>query len=582
MLKKLFTFTLIVLASLTSQALNYTVSFDKVKSHYVSVAIDFDAAGKDFVDFEVPVWTPGSYKVREFSNAYENLKAGELPITRVDKNTWRIETKGAAAVKLSYDVYCFAVSVRQSYADEKYAFLHGVSTFGYLQGYEKEEITLTIQPYEGWNNVEVALPQTKGVGNVYTCENYDLLADSPIALGNFEKTSYTSGKVPHTVVMIGEGNYDLDKIKTDFKKISDSQIAMMGDHPSERYTHFIYNVGSGGGGLEHLNSQTSMMNRWAYTNASRYKNFLGLIAHEYFHLWNVKRVRPIQLGPFDYNQEVYTDMLWIAEGITSYYDDKTLLRIGEYDTEKYLSIIASQINRLENTPGKNVMSLAHSSILAWVKAYLPNEESVNQTVSYYNKGMIAAVLLDLEIGSESNKSLDDVMRALYTDFYKKQGRGFTHDEFIAVCSQMAGRDMTSFFDKVIFSTTPLNYDEVFSKYGIEIKDQNVGKVTAWSGVVSKMDGGKNVIANIYTGSPAVEAGLSVNDEILSVDGWRVTTQLEKQDSKHDVNSEVEIIYARDGKVYTTTMTYTQSHKVDYKLTIADADNKKCKAWLSLD
>jgi predicted metalloprotease with PDZ domain len=196
--------------------------------------------------------------------------------------------------------------------------------------------------------------------------------------------------------------------------------------------------------------------------------------------------------------------------------------------------------------------------------------------------MIAAVLLDLEIGSESNKSLDDVMRALYTDFYKKQGRGFTHDEFIAVCSQMAGRDMTSFFDKVIFSTTPLNYDEVFSKYGIEIKDQNVGKVTAWSGVVSKMDGGKNVIANIYTGSPAVEAGLSVNDEILSVDGWRVTTQLEKQDSKHDVNSEVEIIYARDGKVYTTTMTYTQSHKVDYKLTIADADNKKCKAWLSLD
>ena len=577
--KKLIAIAFLISISISTMAINYTVSFDKVKSHYVTVDITFDAAGKDFVDFKVPVWTPGSYKVREFSNAFENVTAGDLAIERKDKNTWRIATKGAGEVKLSYDVYTFTVSVRQSYADENYAFLHGVSAFGYLEGYEKEQIVLTIQPCKGWNNVEVALPQTKAAGYVFTCDNYDLLADSPIALGNFDKTSYTSGKVPHTVVMIGEGNYDLETIKEDFKKISDSQIAMMGDHPSDQYTHFIYNVGSGGGGLEHLNSQTSMMRRWNYSNPVSYRSFLGLIAHEYFHLWNVKRVRPIELGPFDYDKEVYTDMLWIAEGITSYYDDKTIHRMGMFSDEEYLGIIASQINRLENSPGKDIMSLAHSSMLAWVKAYLPTEESMNTTVSYYNKGMIAATMLDLEIRAKGKKCLDDVMTALYTDFYKKQGRGFTHDEFIGVCTKMAGKDMKPFFDNVIFSTKPLDYERIFSQYGLSLKDENAGKTVAWSGVVSSHGNGKTTISNIYSNSPAVDAGLSVNDEIIALNGWRVDGRLEDHDAKYGVNDSVEITYARDGKIYTTKLTYAKSTKVAYKLTKADPENKLQKAWL---
>ena len=577
--KKFIVIAFLISISISTMALDYTVSFDKVKSHYVTVDLTFDATGKDFVDFKVPVWTPGSYKVREFSNAFENVTAGDKEVKRINKNTWRIATSGASEVKLSYDVYSFTVSVRQSYADENYAFLHGVSAFGYLEGYEKEQITLSIVPYAGWNNVEVALPQTKAAGYVFTCENYDLLADSPIALGNFDKTSYVSGKVPHTVVMIGEGNYDLETIREDFKKISDSQIAMMGDHPSDRYTHFVYNVGNGGGGLEHLNSQTSMMYRWGYTSKGRYRNFLGLIAHEYFHLWNVKRVRPIQLGPFDYDKEVYTDMLWIAEGITSYYDDKTLHRIGLYDDEEYLGILASQINRLENSPGKDIMSLAHSSMLAWVKAYLPTEESMNTTVSYYNKGMIAAAMLDLEIRANGKKSLDDVMTTLYIDFYKKKGRGFTHEEFIAVCTELAGKNMKPFFEDVIFSTKPLDYESIFSQYGISITDKNADKTTPWSGVVSSHSNGKTTITNIYSNSPAVDAGLSVNDEIIAINGWRVDDKLENHDSKYGVNDGVEITYSRDGKLFTTTLTYAKSTQVAFELKKSETENELRKAWL---
>lgn len=560
-------------------AIEYTVSFDKVKSHYVSVAIDFDTKGKEFIDFKVPVWTPGSYKVREFGKGYENVRVDGAVVTRSNKNTWQIATNGAKKLTLCYDVYCFAVSARESYADENYAFLHSVSAFGYLKGYEDEKIILTLIPYSKWVNVEVALPQKKTDGYVFSCQNYDLLADSPIALGTFDTVTYSSGGVPHTVVMMGQGNYDLEIIRTDFKKISDSQTAMMGEHPCKRYTHFIYNVGSGGGGLEHLNSQTSVMQRWSYTNPSQYQAFLGLVAHEYFHLWNIKRIRPIELGPFDYDKEVYTDMLWIAEGITSYYDDLTLLRIGKMNEDEYLNVLSSQINRLENTPGKNVMSLAHSSILTWIKAYLPNEESVNKTVSYYNKGMVAALLLDLEIRANSTNSLDDVMTNLFSIYYKDKKRGFTHDEFIAVCSLVAGRDLQSFFDHTIFSTQSLNYSTIFGKFGLSIQDENAEKIEVWSGVISKQEVGKIIITTLYAGSPAVAAGLSVNDEIVALDGWRMDTPLERHDTRYQPNDTVTITYARDGKLYATNLCYKQSPKVNYSIQLIDLNNALYKDWL---
>ena len=578
MLKKVVYVSFLTAISMTLKAINYSVSFPDVKSHYVSIVVTFNSDGREYVDFKVPVWTPGSYKVREFSNAFENVSAENLETQRLNKNTWRILTKGKSQVRLSYDVYCFTVSVRQSYADEYYAFLHGVSVFGYLEGYEDEKIELNIYPNENWQNVEVSLPKFKDSAYSYTCENYDLLADSPIALGNFDTIGYESGTVPHKIVMIGEGNYDLNQIKEDFKKISDTQVEMMGDHPSSQYVHFIYNVSQGGGGLEHANSQTSMMPRWNYINANKYRSFLGLIAHEYFHLWNIKRIRPKELDPFDYDKEVYTDLLWVAEGITSYYDDITLLRMGAYSKEEYLKIIASQINRLENSPGKKVMSLAHSSLLAWVKAYLPNEESSNKTISYYNKGMLAAVLLDLEIRKSSDHSLDDVMRMLYNDIYMKEDRGFTIEEFMSICSQLADKDMTGFFDDVVNSLKPLNY-EIFNDFGLDLlkKKENINQ--PWSGVSSKLKGEQVIVTNIVSNSPGVESGLSVNDEIIAINGWRLKSKLEDYVTKFNNGERLSISYSRDGKMHSTKMRLLSNPEVKYELVVKDITNKQLVNWL---
>ncbi|MDG1724445.1 MAG: PDZ domain-containing protein [Bacteroidia bacterium] len=578
MLNKLFILSVITLISMTLKAINYSVRFPNVKSHYVSVDIVFNANGRDYVDFKVPVWTPGSYKIREFSSAFENVSAENLKVSRLNKNTWRIFTNGKSQVNLSYDVYCFTVSVRQSYVDEYYAFLHGVSVFGYLEGYEDEKIELTIYPKDNWKNLEVSLPKLNKSNITFTCTDYDLLADSPIALGNFDTIGYESGNVPHKVVMIGEGNYDLSQIKEDFKKISDSQIKMMGGHPSEQYIHFIYNVAQGGGGLEHANSQTSMMSRWNYTNANKYRSFLGLIAHEYFHLWNIKRIRPMELGPFDYDKEVYSEMLWIAEGITSYYDDRTLLLTGKYSEDEYLKIISSQINRLENTPGKKVMSLAHSSLLAWVKAYLPNEESANKTISYYNKGLLAAVLLDLEIRKSSNHSLDDVMRMLYSDIYLREDRGFTQQEFVTICSELADKDMNDFFNDVIYSVKHLNYN-IFNDFGIDLLIKNKNLNQSWSGVSSKLQEGKVIITKIISNSPGVESGLSVNDEIIAINGWRLSSKFEDYLSKFEIDERIVISYSRDEKMQTTKLRLLANPEIKYELIVKDKANKLLADWL---
>ncbi|MBO6516279.1 MAG: M61 family metallopeptidase, partial [Bacteroidia bacterium] len=455
----------------------------------------------------------------------------------------------------------------------------------YVKGKEDKSIQLEFSPLSTWKHVEAALPNTSGSSVSFEVVNYDLLADSPIALGNFDISTYETAGVPHRIVMMGKGNYDLDKVTEDFKKISDEEVKMFGGkHPCERYTHFIQNVESGGGGLEHLNCQTSQVNRWAYTNSDKYRNFLGLISHEYFHLWNVKRIRPYELGPFDYEKENYTDMLWVAEGITSYFDDLFLKRAGIHSTESYLAALAGNINRLENQPGKDVMSLDESSKLAWVKAYLSNENSKNVTISYYNKGMLVAWMLDLEILTNTNgkKRLDDVLQILFDTYYTKEGRGFTHKEFIAVCEKVAGKNMDDFFMKYVFQKDAIPYSDYLAEVGIDMEDRANG--TASIGVSAKQTNGKLLITYVHPDGSGVEAGLSVNDEIIAINNWRVGSDLSDEIARLPIGSKAELLYNRDGLVHSTMISIKKSPAVQYRLSAEEDLDKSVQKlqdiWLN--
>lgn len=583
-----------LIATTADAGIRYDISFPKAKLHYTTVEISLPTDGQEFTDFSMPVWTPGSYKVRDFSQSVDETSAfGDhsrpLEVEKISKNTWRVVTRGQKNVTFRYEVYNFVVSVRHSYVDDRHAFVHGVSTFMRVDGKENEKITLHVHKPRGWNSVEVALPDgispVKEVA-VFDCENFDLLADSPIALGNFEVIEYTSGNVPHRVVMIGEGTYDKEQIKKDFKKVSDTEVAIFNDHPSPvKYIHFIQNVESGGGGLEHLNCQTSQVVRTAYSDEEKYRNFVRLVAHEQFHLWNVKRIRPIELGPFNYDSENYTKQLWVAEGITSYYDDHILLRNGLHTEKSYLESVESGINRLQNTPGRDLMTLEESSYNAWIKLYLPNENSKNTSISYYNKGMIVAMILDLEIIKRTNgeKSFDDVLRALY-GFYTKNDRGFTVEEFWNIVNDVAGSDMTEFWDTYIRTTEEVPYDKYFEYVGMKLVDQNQDKETPSLGIKTKSENGKCLITEIELNSSAADAGLSVNDEIIAIDSFRVSGDA-KDDIDHlKIGSKVDMMISRNGVIRTYAVEVRKDGTVNYKLEeieSATEEQKRLKQiWLS--
>lgn len=564
--------------SMADNKLIYTVSFENVNSHYVDVEILIPAAKTNEVYFKVPVWTPGSYKVREFSNAFEWVHSEIGRAERVNKNTWKVLVNRKQPTKIQYKVYCFVESVRQSYANQFYAFLHGVSVFGYIEGFEKHPIEIDFNLSKEWNNIETSLAPEGKSGKMFSAENYDELVDSPIALGNFESSTYESGGCPHKIVMIGDGNYKLDTFTEDLKKISDFYVHWFKGHPSPRYVHFIYNVEDGGGGLEHANSQTSMMRKWSYNNPSSYQNLLRLVAHEYFHLWNVKRIRPIKLGPFDYNNEVYTDMLWIAEGITSYIDQWTMFKLGYVSREGYLSSLASRISSVERTEGKNVMTLAESSLLAWVKGYLPNEESNNTSISYYSHGSLVALLLDLEL-RQKNTSIQELLLFLFEEYYQKRDRGFTHQEFIDACNRLSGSSFDDFFKKYVFGLDPLPYAETFGKVGIEVR-LVFETLKKYLGVQSATENGNIVVKFVAANSPAAKAGISVNDEIISVNNLRITSNIESELTNITNNDEIEITLSRQGKLFTTKLTLIQNPYPTYLLDIKDSINSILKKWLN--
>lgn len=568
----------------------YRLSFPDPASHYCRVEILISNFKTTYVNFRMPVWTPGSYKVREFSRNAENFRAKDfggdaLPWNRTDKNTWRVNTETSKNVHVIYEVYCNEISVRQSYVDQYWAFIHGVSAFMRPDGFDHLPITLKISPYLNWNHVHMA---AEGNGNDrFNLSNFDKLADAPIALGNFDVIPFDVQGVPHEVVMIGPGNYKREQIEEDFQRICEEAAEIIGEHPSKKYIHFIQNVDKGGGGLEHANSQTSAIPRWNYSDPEKYKSFLGLIAHEYFHLWNVKRIRPKELGPFEYDQEVYTELLWVAEGITSYFDDLILMRSGFHKEEDYLKVVENNINRLQNTEGRKKMTLAESSFTAWIKAYMPDENSGNTSISYYNKGAVVAMLLDLEIlkASHGKKRLDDVMKALYQEYYKKKERGFSPEEFNKTLNEVAGKDLSKWIQSWVYSTEEIDYNKHFAHVGLQLVDQNADKNEAWLGVNSRYVDGKTMIESVVNNGPAAKAGLSAGDEIIGIENFRCEGSLAEDLKRYQAGQRVKLFYNRKGQLYQTRVELERNPAVKLAFSkleeTSEQQQKLYRIWLSL-
>ncbi|AOM77031.1 M61 family metallopeptidase [Pedobacter steynii] len=509
----------------------FEVSFKEPQAHYVEMEMNISGLVKDYVDVKMPVWAPGSYLVREFAKSVEDFSAtaGGKPVKfeKVKKNAWRVYSAKSNAIKIKYRVYGFEVSVRTPFIDESHAFLSSTGIFMYPDGLLKLPSTVKVIPFKGWSKVSTGLEPVAGQPFTYTASDFDVLFDSPIEVGNQDVFDFMASGVKHEVAMYG-GNYDKERLKVDMAKIVEQATAIYGENPNKHYTFIVHHFERGGGGLEHLNSTVLGASRNAYQTEEGYLGFLNLVAHEYFHLWNVKRMRPIALGPFDYDNENYTTNLWVAEGFTSYYENKLVLRAGFVDQKAFVDGLVTAVANVSNTPGAKVQSAAESSYDAWIKGYRPNENSNNTGVSYYSKGEVVGLLMDLEIANATKgvKSLDDVMKAMYLQG-KTLKRGYTDAEFKAMVEKISGKSFTDFWAKYVNGTHPVEYDKYFGYAGINIKNQNEGNNIPYIGVASKKTEGRIIISAVSRNSAAWVDGLNVNDEVISVDGVGVEAALER-------------------------------------------------------
>lgn len=565
--------------------IGYEVSFVEPQAHYAEVEMNVSGVAKEFVDVKMPVWAPGSYLVREFAKNVEGFKASvagkDVKFEKVNKNTWRVYHANAADLKINYRVYAFEISVRTAFIDESHAFLSSTGIFMYPDGMIKSPSTVKINPHRNWSKVSTGLEPVAGEKFTYRAADFDILYDSPIEVGNQDVFEFMAAGVKHEVAMVGGGNYDAARLKVDMAKIVEAGTAIYGENPNKHYTFIVHHFERGGGGLEHLNSTVLGASRNQYTDERGYKGFLNLVAHEYYHLWNVKRLRPVALGPFDYDQENYTTNLWVAEGFTAYYENKLMLRSGFNTPEIFVNDLAGAVGSVENTPGAKVQSAAEASFDAWIKYYRPNENSNNTGVSYYSKGEVIGLLMDLKIAQATKgaKSLDDVMRAMYEQV-KTSGKGYTDAEFKTMVEKISGIDFTQFWADYVNGTTPVDYKQFFGYAGVKVKNENEGKRVPYLGVASKRTEGRIYISAVSRNSAAWIAGLNVNDEVISIDGTPVEAVIERMPAitNKKVGDVVQINVMRDG--LPKTIAATLKANPNMKLA-AELDAKASKQQLQV-
>lgn len=498
---------------------SYTVSMSKPWTHLLEVEMRIKSAKMpDKSEIAMPVWTPGSYLVREYARHVQDFAAKDtsgnvLNWSKVNKNNWQIETKGLTEFVVTYNVYANELTVRTNELNDEHAFWNNGALLMFPKGFLNIPTTLTVKPYGNWK-IATGLPKTGE--NTFVAENYDILYDSPFEVGDFKDIYFTVQGKQHRFVIEGDGNYDINKIAKDTAKIVEEAYKIFGELPYKDYT-FILNA-RGGGGLEHLNSTALQWNKFGFS--TNYTDFLSLVAHEYFHCFNVKRIRPDALGPFNYEGENYTKLLWVAEGGTAYYETVLIQRAGIITDKEFLNGKADQFKALQERPGRFQTSLEEASFDAWIKYYRQDENAVNNQISYYDKGEIVNFLLDLEIraASKGAKSLDDVLRYLYTEHFKK-GRNYTPEDYQKTAELMAGKSLDDFFKRYVRGHDEIDYDSILNQFGLQLSI-NKGREQGYLGATLRETGERLNVAAVSAGTPAYEQGLNANDQIIAVDGNR--------------------------------------------------------------
>jgi predicted metalloprotease with PDZ domain len=514
------------------QPVQYTVSLKEPQTQMVDIHMLIPNVSGSTLDVALPVWRPGRYEILDLAGGIRDVRASSasgssLPVVKTDKTTWRITTNGAPEVRVSYRVYANSLADRTRHVDDTHAFLSGAAIFFYSPERREDPVVVNLEAPANWK-IATGLEATQGNPRRFTAANYDVLADSPLEIGTHDLIQFDVNGKPHEIAVWGGAKYEPEKLKTDFSKIIKSQADIFGELPYRRYVFLIHVGPEARGATEHLNSTIIQAPRRSLENEEAYKSLLGTVAHEYFHTWNVKQFRPAGIHPYDYSRENYTDLLWVAEGTTSYYDDLTLARTGLNKPDDYLKIIGDEIHSIRNRPGARVQNLAESSFDAWVKFNQPTPDDANATVSFYSAGALASLLMDMELRSRTQNrvSLDDVMRTMYRRF-PLSGSGYTTADLIAVLEELSGVQWDAFFSSYINGTEEFPFETALNFVGLELaldpeKKEETGKQVPYAGLTLGDRNAGALVRSAVSDGPAYRAGVIAGDEIVAVNGRRVS------------------------------------------------------------
>jgi len=609
--------TLAFSASAQDQPLkiDYRLAMSQPSSHLFEVTIEVrvpENAKPDSLDFQMAKWSPGRYAVFDFAKNVQEFSGRlgtcpetadctlpEAPVTRIDDQTWRVSLRNTHSATISYKVFGNDLSGTFSQLDSRHANFNGGSIFMYVVNHKQDPVNLLIDPPSGWRIVNGRTE--KKDQREWHFPNWDIMIDTPteIAPDWSEDTFTVDGRQYHVVVHAsGKQGDKRPALVRDIEKIVRAETAMWGPPEFDSYTFLIHfaNDGHSGDGMEHLTS-TQIIQPGELASSEQYEGALATVAHEFFHVWNVKRLRPVELGPWDFTRPANTRGLWIAEGITNYYGHLMMRRANLWNDTRLLKTLAEQITEVDNSPGSKLMSAEESSLSAPFIDDAPHAQETNlanTTISYYPKGEIIGVMLDLLIrgNTKGKASLDDVMQRMYEEFYLKssnasyylRGRGFRNEDFERTVSEVAGTDMSDFFRRYVRSVETPPYEEAFAKVGLRFIREPRGPVTV--GIAADEEDKNNFkVATVRPDSPAAAAGLEEGDVITSFGGTKlVPANLFKTVSRYKPGDRVPVVLQRNGRVMRFTITMGQPLLFNYRIEEnpnASAEAKAMRAaWLS--
>lgn len=543
----------------------YRVQPANPEAHLYEVELTIHRPPQGPVTLSLPAWIPGSYMIRDFARNLVRIDAADatgraFPLIKRDKQTWELAEAGTSpkdAIHIRYQVFAWELSVRAAHLDTTHAYFNGPSLFLRVRGCDDRPCAVELVPpdgdgYRDWQVATslAALNVSPSGFGTYGADDYLDLIDHPVEMGRFERVSFTVRAVPHAMVISGRHRADAHRLAADLARVCEQHVVLFGDLPVDRYLFLATVVGEGYGGLEHRFSSSLLCSRDDLPKVGEeapsegYRRLLGLCSHEYFHLWNVKRIRPQALLEGGLDSEVHTRLLWAFEGITSYYDELALVRCGVIDTQAYLQLLAETITRVLRNPGRLVQTVAESSFDAWTKFYKQDENAPNAIVSYYGKGALVALTLDLLIRRDTRgaRSLDDVMRALW-ERHGRTGVGVSERGVERLTAEVTGLDLDAFFEQALDSTDDLDLQGLLSTVGIDMRLRSAKGPKDLGGYVATFDasvrdsnpplslavrlkagGPEAVIQNVLSGGAGERAGLAPGDVVIALDGLRVTAE----------------------------------------------------------